>query len=185
MYHGPLSRYVKLRVAHAPGMPGTFSPPPRVNDPDMHHGTCVTHVPRCMSGSLTSGFHWGRWRGKRSRHSRCMRKPQFNVSGKRPVLMLYGVIVCMVASGSSDQWGIGHDNKLSQGIITAASVRLHIELLYGCDDYESTCTLSQYRNQIENMTHLPLFRVRSWNNGMRCLSFYILIQRLQLKVKRM
>ena len=25
---GPLTRYVKLRVAHAPGMPGTFSPPP-------------------------------------------------------------------------------------------------------------------------------------------------------------
>ena len=43
--HGPLARYVKLRVAHAPGMPGTFSPPPRVIDPDMHHGTCVTHVP--------------------------------------------------------------------------------------------------------------------------------------------
>ena len=27
-FHGPLTRYVKLRVAHAPGMPGTFSPPP-------------------------------------------------------------------------------------------------------------------------------------------------------------
>ena len=26
-----------------------------VNDPDMHHGTCVTHVPWCMSGSLTCG----------------------------------------------------------------------------------------------------------------------------------
>ena len=26
--HGPLIRYVKLLVAHAPGMPGTFSPPP-------------------------------------------------------------------------------------------------------------------------------------------------------------
>ena len=25
--HGPLTRYVKLRVAHAPGMPVTFSPP--------------------------------------------------------------------------------------------------------------------------------------------------------------
>ena len=25
-YHGPLTRYVKLQVAHAPGMPGTFSP---------------------------------------------------------------------------------------------------------------------------------------------------------------
>ena len=47
--HGLLNRYVKLRVAHAPGMPGTFSPPPRVSDPDMHHGTCVTHVPWCMS----------------------------------------------------------------------------------------------------------------------------------------
>ena len=26
--HGPLTRYVILRVARAPGMPGTFSPPP-------------------------------------------------------------------------------------------------------------------------------------------------------------
>ena len=26
--YGPLTRYVKLRVAHAPGMPVTFSPPP-------------------------------------------------------------------------------------------------------------------------------------------------------------
>ena len=24
--HGPLTRYVTLRVAHAPGMPGRFSP---------------------------------------------------------------------------------------------------------------------------------------------------------------
>ena len=26
-----------------------------VSDLDMHHGTCVTHVPWCMSGSLTYG----------------------------------------------------------------------------------------------------------------------------------
>ena len=26
-----------------------------INDPDMHHGTCVTHVPWCISGSLTRG----------------------------------------------------------------------------------------------------------------------------------
>ena len=25
-HHGPLTRYVKLHVAHAPGMPGTFPP---------------------------------------------------------------------------------------------------------------------------------------------------------------
>ena len=60
--HGPLVRYVKLRVVHAPGMAGTFSPPPRVSDPEMHHGTCVSHVPWCMPGSLTSGFPWSRWR---------------------------------------------------------------------------------------------------------------------------
>ena len=83
--HGPLSRYVKLQVAHGPGMPGTFSPPPRVSDPDMHHCTCVMHVPWCMLGSLTSGFLWSRWREKRSRHSRRMRNPLFSVSAKRPM----------------------------------------------------------------------------------------------------
>ena len=42
--HGPLARYVKLWVAHVPGIPGTFSLPMRVSNPDMHHGTCVTRV---------------------------------------------------------------------------------------------------------------------------------------------
>ena len=28
---------------------------PLISYPGMHHGTCVTHVPWCMSGSLTSG----------------------------------------------------------------------------------------------------------------------------------
>ena len=78
--NGPLTRYLKLQVAHAPWMPRTFSPPPLVSDLGMHHDTCVTHVPWCMSGSLTRG-----WQGKRSRHSRRMRNPQFYVSGKRPV----------------------------------------------------------------------------------------------------
>ena len=83
--HGPLARYVNLWVVHAPGMPGTFLPPPPVRNPDMHHGTCMTHVPWCMSGSLTSSFLWSWRRGKRSRHSRRMRNTQFYVSGKRPI----------------------------------------------------------------------------------------------------
>ena len=67
------------------GNAGDVSPPPRVSDPDMHHGTChVTHVPWCMMGSLINGFLWGPWRGKRSRHSRRMRNTLFYVSGKRP-----------------------------------------------------------------------------------------------------
>ena len=110
--HWPLTRYAKLWVAHAPGMPGTFSPPSLVIDPDMHHGTCLTHVPWCMSGSLTCGFLWNRWRGKRSRHSRRMRNPKFCVSGKRPIGMrismallycclmhkdmIYQINICMV-----------------------------------------------------------------------------------------
>ena len=64
-------------------LPDTFFPPLQVSDPDMHHGTCVAHVPWCMPGSLTIGFLGSRWRGKRSRH---MRNPQFYVSGKRPML---------------------------------------------------------------------------------------------------
>ena len=86
--NGPLTRYLNLRVAHALGMPGTFSPPPRVSDPDMHHGTCVTHIAWCMSRSLTGGYLWSRWWGKRSRHSRRMHNPQVCVSGKRPIAKL-------------------------------------------------------------------------------------------------
>ena len=56
--HGPLTRYVELWVAHAPGIPGTFSRhrlqrKTLASDPGMRRGTCITHVPWCMSGSLT------------------------------------------------------------------------------------------------------------------------------------
>ena len=84
--NGPLTRYVKLRVAHVPGM---FSPPPRVSDTDMLHDTCVTHVPWCLLGSLTSCFLWSLWWGKRSLHSWSMGNQQFYASDKRP----FGIIV--------------------------------------------------------------------------------------------
>ena len=87
-HNGLLTRYAKLRVAHAPGIPGTFSPSLRVCDPDMHHGTWVTHLPRCMPGSLNSRFLWSRWQGKCSRHSWHMHNPLFYVSGKRPMTIL-------------------------------------------------------------------------------------------------
>ena len=77
-YHGPLARYVKLRVAHATGIRRTFSPPPRVSDSD-------------IPGSQTSCFLWNRWRGKRSRHSRRMRNPQIYVSDKGPMAIVIGV----------------------------------------------------------------------------------------------
>ena len=57
--HGPLARYVKLWVVHAPGMQGTFSPPSRVSDPNMHHGTYVTHVLLCTPGTLAISIEIG------------------------------------------------------------------------------------------------------------------------------
>ena len=44
-----------------------------------------------------------------------------------------------------------------------------------CDDWENIYTLSYY-HQIGNMNYYPLFRVRSWNNGVLCMSFYILAE---------
>ena len=63
-YHGPLARYIKIAGAHAPGMSGTFYPSLRISNSDMKHGTCVTHVPWCMPGSLSSDFLCGRRRRK-------------------------------------------------------------------------------------------------------------------------
>ena len=68
----------------------------------MHHGTCVTHLPWCMPGSLTRGFLWIRWRGKRSRHSRRIRNPLIFLSGKRSTGLLFSRftyptrIICMM-----------------------------------------------------------------------------------------
>ena len=58
--HGPLARYVNcgLRVRREcrERFPRhRFQRKPLVRDPGMHHGTCVSHVPWCMSGSLTRG----------------------------------------------------------------------------------------------------------------------------------
>ena len=91
--YGPFVRYVKLWVAHAPEMPERFSPPPRVSDPYIHRGTCVTHLPWCMSGSLASG----RWRENRSLHSWRMHNPKFYVSGKKGKM---GKIIRMAFQGA-------------------------------------------------------------------------------------
>ena len=45
-----------------------------------------------------------------------------------------------------------------------------------CDDWENIYTLSYYHHQIVSINYNPLFRVRSWNNGMSCMSFYILME---------
>ena len=79
---------------------GNVFPPPRVSDPDMHHGTCVTHVTWCMPELLTSGFFQSQWRGKRSRHSRRMRNPKFYVSGKNTKAQRRWLIQYLLTGGA-------------------------------------------------------------------------------------
>ena len=51
------------------------------------------------------------------------------------------------------------------------------------NDCENMCTLS-YHNQTRSMTDLPLFSIRSWSNGMRCMYFYILIYQKYLPIQK-
>ena len=44
------------------------------------------------------------------------------------------------------------------------------------DDCENMCILSYYHHQIGRMTHLPLFKVRSWSNSIRCLFIFLAIE---------
>ena len=82
-FNGPLTRYVKLRVVHAPGMPGTFSLPPTsmetASKRSRHASRHVRHAPVVMHVGIANPRRWG----KRSRHTQRMRNPQFYVSGKR------------------------------------------------------------------------------------------------------
>ena len=60
----------------------------------------------CMPGSLNIGFLWSRWRGKRSRHSRRMRNPQFYVSGNRPMSILQTAHKPFLETTASLPWRI-------------------------------------------------------------------------------
>ena len=69
-FHGLLTRYVKLRVAHAPGMPGTFSPPPTSKKTAIwRFGHASRHV-RQARAVMHVGIANPRWRGKLSWYSR-------------------------------------------------------------------------------------------------------------------
>ena len=88
MSNGPLTRYVKLRVAHAPGMSGTLSPPPTSKENASKRSQHASRHVRHARAVMHVGIANPRWRGKCSRHSRRMRNTQFYVSGKRPMVIL-------------------------------------------------------------------------------------------------
>ena len=49
---------------------------------------------------------------------------------------------------------------------------VRICVLYFIIIIKSDMCASSYHRQIGSMTHLPLFRVKSWKKAMRCMSFY-------------
>ena len=107
----------KIAGAHAPGMQGTFLPPPRVSDPDMHHGTCVTHVPWCMPGSLTIGFLWSRRRGETF--------PTFPAHARSAVLRFWpethgtrAAIPVNKISGNAKNRSVSNSNEMQQSTIS-------------------------------------------------------------------
>ena len=44
---------------------------------------------------------------------------------------------------------------------------------FSCDDWENIYTLSYYHHQIGSMNYYSLFRVRSWNNCVGCMSYIL------------
>ena len=91
--HGPLARYVRSRVAHAPGIAGNvFLRQCRLAIP-----TCITAREsrtcrdECRDRQLAVSFEVGWWRGKRFRYSRRIRNPLFYVSGNRPLFLTFTI----------------------------------------------------------------------------------------------
>ena len=61
--YGPLTRYVKLQVAHAPGMPGPFSAPPASKETASYRSWHASrHVPDARA-MMRVGIANPRWRG--------------------------------------------------------------------------------------------------------------------------
>ena len=89
--HETLTRYVKLLVAHAPGMPGTISPPPtsmEIASNRFWYASCFLRDARAV---MLVGIANPRWQGIRSRLSRRMNNPPIYVSGKRPMRRRYDI----------------------------------------------------------------------------------------------
>ena len=110
-WHGPLTRYVKLRIAHAPGMPGTFSPTADFK------GNRYLAIPACITARASRTCRDAcRDRlpavaGKTFQAFPARAHPQFYVSGKRPMKFSNdGQFVCYIhrswatANGIHPSW---------------------------------------------------------------------------------
>ena len=81
--NGPLTRYVKMWVAHVPGMSGTFSPPPTSKETASSRSRHASRHVRDARAVIHVGIAYPRWQGKRSRQSRRMRTRNFTYLARR------------------------------------------------------------------------------------------------------
>ena len=135
--HGPLARYVKIRVAHAPGMPGTFSPAANFR------GNYFIAIPACITARA-----WRTCRdacrdrlpavtGKTFPAFPAHAQPQFCVSGKRPIAKA----------------------------ISEAIFRLHLAgPPAGCDFRYSRCIVATVSSAIKFAYLSISFDVKDWHN---------------------
>ena len=122
---------------------------------------------------------------------------QFMMSAKNAIRFgLQIVFVCLYITQSHYHHcanlseDIGLIKCLSDKFLSSVWVRLSIFSQLSITQYMGLCifslpisfvmierihTLSYYHHQIGSMNYYLLFRVRSWNNGMRCMSLHILI----------
>ena len=63
-FHGPLAGYVKLRVAHAPGMPRTFSLPPTLKENAIQRYRHASRHVRDARAVMHVGIANPRWKAK-------------------------------------------------------------------------------------------------------------------------
>ena len=70
--------------------------------------------------------------------------------------------------GALMAWRQYHENSLTDHYEIAAVT------IGSNNDCGNVSNLFHHHNKIGSMAYMPLFRVRSWNNGMHYMSFYIL-----------
>ena len=152
-HYGPLTRYVILRVAHASGMPGAFFTPPRASDPDMHHGTHVTHVPWCMPGSLTSFEIGGRENVPGIPGACATRNFAYLVRGPYPnpyPITSYGLWDAILDQNIT----LLHDNETHQMCnmvrVLFLSLICQVSVKYSCDEWCNALYLYAFNPQYPN-----------------------------------
>ena len=126
--HGPLTRYVKLRVAHVPGMLGAISPPPTSKETacwrPRHASRHMLHArAMIMSGSLNP-----RWWGKCFWHSHTCATRNITYLVRGPCHHVnWWVPNCGLPDGlvMSSMWGWDHISKHFKIMLIISESFLH------------------------------------------------------------